>query len=44
LQAKVTTSTSFSYARIAEIQRKQMGRRVYHWVGIRYDEPLSLPE
>jgi hypothetical protein len=44
LQAKVTTSTSFSYARIAEIQRKQMGKRVYHWVGIRYDEPLSLPE
>lgn len=42
LQAKVTTSTKFKNARIDEIQRRQVGKRVYHWVGIRYDEPQHL--
>jgi hypothetical protein len=37
LQAKVTTGTGFKRARILEIQRKQVGKRVYHWIGISYD-------
>jgi hypothetical protein len=37
LQAKVTTGTGFKRARIVEIQRKQVGKRVYHWIGISYD-------
>jgi len=39
LQATVTTSTTFTNAQIAEIERKQAGKRVYHWVGIFYSEP-----
>ncbi len=36
LQAQVTTGTDFKRARIVEIQRKQIGKRVYHWIGISY--------
>ena len=36
LQALVTTSTNFPTAHIKEIQRRQVGKRVYHWVGIKY--------
>ena len=43
LQAHLTTNTDFTHARITEIQRKQMGKRVLHWVGIAYDQP-QLPE
>jgi hypothetical protein len=43
LQARVTTDADFSNAQIREIQRKQMGKRVYHWVGIVYDRPPRLP-
>ena len=38
LQAKVTTNTNFHTARITDIQRKQMGKRVYHWVGMAYND------
>lgn len=37
LQAQVTTGTDFPRARIVEIQRKQAGKRVFHWVGITFD-------
>jgi len=43
LQAKLTTSTSFTSARIGEIQRKQVGKRVYYWVAIVYNEHPRLP-
>ena len=43
LQAKVTTSTSFQNARIVKIQRRQVGKRVYHWVSIAYDDAPRLP-
>ena len=43
LQAKVTTSTSFKHARIAKIQRRQVGKRIYHWVGVSYDDTPRLP-
>ncbi len=36
LQARLTTATNFHHARIASVQRKQLGKRVLHWVGIRY--------
>lgn len=43
LQALVTTNTDFTGAQITEIQRKQLGKRVYHWVGITYNHPAPLP-
>ncbi len=43
LQAKVTTSTDFHNARISDIQRRQVGKRVYHWVGMTYSDAPRLP-
>ena len=42
IQAKITTGVDFTNAQIVEIQRKRMGKRVYHWVGIAYDRPPIL--
>ena len=43
LQAHVTTNANFTGAHITEIQRKQVGKRVYHWVGIAYNHAAPLP-
>ena len=43
LQAHLTTNTDFTHARIIEVQRKQIGKRVLHWVGIDYNQPPQLP-
>ncbi len=42
LQAKLTTSASFTHARITQIQRKQVGKRIFHWIGIAYDKHPRL--
>jgi hypothetical protein len=40
LQALVTTNTHFPSAHIKTIQRRQAGKRVYHWIEMLYsDEP-----
>jgi len=43
LQALITTSPNFPQARIKKIQRRQMGKRTYHWVEMNYEQPFSLP-
>ncbi len=43
LQAHLTTNTDFTHARIIEIQRRNLGKRVIHWVGIDYNQPPQLP-
>jgi hypothetical protein len=42
LQAHLTTDANLPDVRIAGIERKQLGKRVYHWVELAYAFP-SLP-
>lgn len=40
LQAKVTTDANLPPVRVTEIERRQLGKRVFHWVGLTY-APVS---
>jgi len=36
LQAHLTTDADFPPVRVEAIERKEIGKRVFHWVGLRY--------
>ncbi len=40
LQAKITTDADLPPVHVTEIERRQLGRRVFHWVGLAY-APLA---